>query len=46
MMIKSDENSARNIESCSVEIRKCVSVISATTERVDALEKGVAKLEA
>ena len=45
-MTKDNENSARNIKSCIVEIRNFVSLVSATMERVDVLEKGFARLQA
>ena len=52
-MMKSNANVAEHIESCSIEIHKCVRLVTATTERVGTLEKtvekvtgGLAKLEA
>ena len=40
------KNSAKHIEFCSTEIGNCVSMVNATTVRVDALERGFAGLEA
>ena len=45
-LILSNENSAKHIEFFSVEIRKCVCMVNATTVRVDVLEKRFARLEA
>ena len=52
-MMKSNANVAEHIESRCIEIHKCVRLVTATTERVGALEKtfekvtgGLAKLEA
>ena len=44
--MRSQEYSAKHIEFCSNEIRKLVSMITASTDRVDYLEKGVARPEA
>ena len=44
--MRSQEYSAKHIEFCSNEIRKLVSMTTASTDRVDYLEKGIARLEA
>ena len=36
--MKKNENAAKNNESCSVEIRRCVQLVTASTETVDALK--------
>ena len=45
-LIRSIANSAKHIEFCGNEIRKCVSMANATTDRVIILRKGFARLEA
>ena len=45
-LTRSNENSAKHIEFCSVETGTFVSMVSTTTDRVDSLEKGFAGLEA
>ena len=44
--MRSQEYSAKHIEFCSNEILKLVSMITASTDRVDYHEKGFARLEA
>ena len=42
--MKKNENAAKNFESCSVEICRCVQLVTATAETVDASEKKEVKL--
>ena len=45
-MMNGSDNAAKNIETCRIEIRNTVSLVTATTDRVGALEEGFARLEA